>query len=338
LRIALAHSQLNTFGGGERAVLEVARRFTARHNVRLLVGDFQPSRTYGELSRFPHSQLTMRHWFEVYPGDDVIVTNSFGANLLALRNGERVIYWVHSLRSRFLQPRALRPDLLLRRALDWLAVRRTARLVANSHYTAVRLRSLYRREADEVIYPGVDLELFQPAPNTGAYAITVGRLSPEKGVDVLLRLWRELQGIPLHIVGDGDPDFMYQLQAVAPPGVVFRGPLQQDEVVAAYQQAAVAVFTPRGEEFGIAPVEAMACGVPVVAWRDGGLMETVVDGSTGYLVADEQIFRQRVRSLIEDHEHRSILGQAARQRAEQFSWERTVRELERMCIGVAQSL
>src|SRR5438067_95760 len=156
MRIVLAHSHANTFGGGERAVLEVGRALMERHDVRLLLGRFDPRRTYPELGSLPHSSVGRAQWPLARIEADAIVANSFGANLLSLRNGARVAYWVHSTRSLFLQPAARRADLRLRRALDWLAVRRAALLVANSRYTALRLRHLYRREADANVYPGVD--------------------------------------------------------------------------------------------------------------------------------------------------------------------------------------
>src|SRR4030088_1435633 len=136
MRIVLAHSHANTLGGGERAVLELGRALVARHAVRLLLGGFDPRQTYPELASLPHTRFGRLQWPLAHVAADAIVTNSFGANLLALRNGQRVAYWVHSMRSLFLRPGARRIDLLLRRALDWLAVRRAAQLVANSHYTA----------------------------------------------------------------------------------------------------------------------------------------------------------------------------------------------------------
>src|SRR5438132_4476075 len=156
MRIVLAHSHANTLGGGERAVLELARALLQQHQVRLLLGGFDPRRTYPELDSLPHGRLGRLQWPIAHVVADAIVANSFGANLLSLRNGPRVAYWVHSTRSVFLQPGARRVDLLVRRALDWVAVRRAALLVANSRYTAGRLRQLYGREADAIIYPGVD--------------------------------------------------------------------------------------------------------------------------------------------------------------------------------------
>ena len=79
----------------------------------------------------------------------------------------------------------------------------------------------------------------------------------------------------------------------------------------------------------------MASGVPVVAWRDGGLQETIVDGQTGYLVTDAVTFRQRVRLLLHDADRRSAFGEAARSRAEQFSWQRTAAEMEAVCQRLA---
>jgi glycosyltransferase involved in cell wall biosynthesis len=339
MRIVLAHSHANTLGGGERAVLELARALTERHEVRLLLGGFDPRRTYPDLASLPYARLGRVHWPIADIRADAIVTNSFGANLLALRNGRRVAYWVHSTRSVFLLPGARRIDLRLRRLIDWLAVRQAARLVANSHHTATRLRHLYRRDVDAVVYPGVDLAQFQPRPdnlpNAAAYAITVGRLSPEKGLDRLLEMWRDVPDLPLHVVGDGPPDIVRELRELAPSGVVFRGQLASGDLAAAYRGAVVAVFTPYGEEFGMAPLEAMASGIPVVAWRDGGLQETIVDGETGYLVDDAVTLRQRIRLLVHDPARIRAFGAAARKRAEFFTWQRTAAGIEAICQQLA---
>ncbi|HEY2596769.1 MAG TPA: glycosyltransferase family 4 protein [Chloroflexota bacterium] len=336
MRIVLAHSHANTLGGGERAVLELGRALAARHDTRLLLGGFDARRTYPELASLPYTRFGRTRWLLARVDADAIVANSFGANLLALRNGPRVAYWVHSTRSVFLQPGARRIDLLLRRGIDFLAVRRAAQLVANSHYAAGRLRRLYRRDADAVVYPGVDLTLFSPGQIAEpAYALTVSRLSAEKGLERLVDLWREVPDLPLHVVGAGTPDVLREWRARAPRDVIFRGPLTAADLAEAYRGAAVAVFAPYGEEFGLAPLEALASGVPVVAWRDGGLQETVVDGDSGYLVPDPVTFRQRVRLLLRDPARRRRFGEAARARAEEFSWQRTAAEMERVCQRLA---
>src|ERR687886_1369259 len=244
--IVLAHSHANTLGGGERAVLEVGRALIGRHDVRLLLGAFDRWRTYPELASLPYRRFGRLRWPTARVHADAIVTNSFGANLLALRNGPRVAYWAHSTRSAFLQPGSRRVDLLLRRTVDWIAVRRASQLVANSRYAATRLRQLYRRDADAVVYPGVDLGLFRPGPSVGAYAITVGRLSPEKGLDRLLALWRDMPDLPLHVVGAGSPERVREWRGLAPPRRGFFGHVTSTDLADAYRAAAVAVFAPYG--------------------------------------------------------------------------------------------
>jgi glycosyltransferase involved in cell wall biosynthesis len=334
MRLVLAHSHANTLGGGERAVLELARQFSVQHSVKLLLGGFDVRHTYPELASFPTRRVGRWEWPLLRVAADAIVANSFGANLLALRNGRRVAYWVHSTRSIFLT-RQSSPALVSRRILDWVAVRRVARLVANSRYTARKLRQLYGREVDAVVYPGVDLELYAPGPQqTRGYAITVGRLSPEKDLDTLFDVWRELPELPLHIVGDGTADYVRELRERAPREVVWRGALTPAQVAEALRGATVAVFASRDEEFGLAPLEAMACAVPVVGWAGTGLAETVVDGETGYLASDVSTFRARVRLVLHDPDRRASFGSAARRRAEVFSWQRTAAEMSRVCADL----
>jgi len=77
--------------------------------------------------------------------------------------------------------------------------------------------------------------------------------------------------------------------------------------------------------------------VPVVAWREGGLAETVVEGETGYLVEESVSFRQRVRLLLHDAERRRAFGAAARRRAETFSWQQTATAIEVVCQQLAEA-
>src|SRR2546428_12358490 len=99
MRIVLAHSHANTLGGGERSVLEIARQIALQHDVRLLLGRFDPRTTCPELAEFAHQRVGRLQWPVARVTADAIVANSFGANLLAMRNGPRLAYWVHSTRS-----------------------------------------------------------------------------------------------------------------------------------------------------------------------------------------------------------------------------------------------
>jgi glycosyltransferase involved in cell wall biosynthesis len=152
----------------------------------------------------------------------------------------------------------------------------------------------------------------------------------------LLAAWRDLPELPLLVVGGGEPRYLQELRRGAPPNVQFCGPRLPGEVARLFGDAALAVFTPRAEEFGIAPLEAMAAGLPVVAWREGGLVESVVDGRTGYLVADVAGLRQRVRQLMSEPGLRRELGATARRRAEEFGWARAVARMEDVCLEIAR--
>lgn len=159
---------------------------------------------------------------------------------------------------------------------------RVDRYVAISRHVAARIRRYYDRPA-EVLYPPVDTTFYHPnGTPPGAYFLIVSALVPYKQVDVAMEACR-LAGVPLRIVGDG-PE-RDRLRALAGPHVEFVGPCSDVDVRELYRGARAMLLTGE-EDFGIAPVEALACGRPVVGLASGGVAETVSDGETGVLVAD----------------------------------------------------
>jgi glycosyltransferase involved in cell wall biosynthesis len=163
---------------------------------------------------------------------------------------------------------------------------RADRYVAISHYVAGRIRRYYNREAT-VVYPPVDTDYFSPATMTppaagNRYALVVSALVPYKRVAVAIEACR-LARVPLKIVGDG-PE-RARLERAATGDVLFLGRRSDADVRDLYRGAAVTLL-PGEEDFGIVPVEAQACGSPVVALGRGGALETVVADETGILVDD----------------------------------------------------
>jgi glycosyltransferase involved in cell wall biosynthesis len=163
---------------------------------------------------------------------------------------------------------------------------RADRYVAISHYVAGRIRRYYNREAT-VVYPPVDTDFFSPAalPARASaagdrYALVVSALVPYKRVAVAIEACR-LARVPLKIVGEG-PE-RARLEAAGATSVAFLGRRSDEEVRDLYRRAAVTLL-PGEEDFGIVPVEAQACGSPVVALGRGGALETVLPGETGVLV------------------------------------------------------
>jgi 1,4-alpha-glucan branching enzyme len=190
----------------------------------------------------------------------------------------------------------------------------------------------------EVVPNGVDLQAFRPAfnwPQDAGYVLFVGRLVAQKGVDVLLRAFaavlRQLPAAKLLVVGDGE--LQLYLQRVVrhlgfPHKVTFRPWQAGSALVDLYQQAQVVVVPSHYEPFGIVALEAMACGRPVIATRVGGLAETIRHGKEGYLTppADHLRLAQYIVRLLRDKELRVCMGEAARSRAQQFSWARAAEE------------
>ena len=159
---------------------------------------------------------------------------------------------------------------------------RVSRYVAISQYVAGRIRRYYNRDAS-VVYPPVDTAFFHPSGKPpGAYLLIVSALVPYKRVDLAIRACA-LAEAPLRIVGSG-PE-LARLRAAAGPSVKFLGALSDEHVRTEYQGAA-AVLLPGTEDFGIVPVEAQACGRPVIALARGGACETIIDGTTGILVTE----------------------------------------------------
>lgn len=168
----------------------------------------------------------------------------------------------------------------LNRGPDREAASRVDVLVANSRAVARRIRRWWGRSST-IIHPPVDTGFYTPAPIERDDAFLVaGRLVPYKRVDVAIQAANRL-GRRLLIAGDGRA--RPSLEALAGPTVEFLGPVSDVELRQLYRTCSALLF-PGEEDFGIVPVEAQACGAPVIAAAAGGAIETVVDGVSGRLV------------------------------------------------------
>ncbi len=183
-----------------------------------------------------------------------------------------------------LENRLLRPVMAALARWDRDTSGRVDRFVANSRYVAGRIRRYYNR-GSSVVYPPVDTGFFRPPenrPQPRSGFLVVSALVPYKRLEVAIDACRELRA-PLTVVGTG-PE-LSRLQAFAGPDVRFLGWRSNEEIRELYQQS-VATLLPGVEDFGMVPVEAQACGCPVVALGEGGAAETVIDGETGVLVSE----------------------------------------------------
>jgi glycosyltransferase involved in cell wall biosynthesis len=197
-----------------------------------------------------------------------------------------------------------------------------------------------------VVPCGVDLDRFRPdglrAWRDGRPRIlSLGRLVPRKGVETTIQALAGVPGAELLIAGGGDATTEAEharLTAIAEAcGVRERvrlvGQVPRQDVAALLRSADVVVTVPWYEPFGMVPLEAMACGVPVITSAVGGHLDTVVDGRTGVLVPprDPDALARRLRQLLGDPERRSALGAAAAVHARsRYGWDRIARDTERL--------
>ncbi len=201
---------------------------------------------------------------------------------------------------------------------------RAHRYLAISQYVARRIALYYNRRST-IVYPPVDTAFFTPsdarsAPN-GPALLLVSALVPYKRVDLAIAAARRA-GLPLTIVGDG-PE-RTALEPLAGDDVRFLGWRSNEEVRDLYR-ASIATVLPGEEDFGLVPVEAQACGRPVVALGRGGALDTIVDGETGILV-EEATEQSLAAGLTRAASHRWD-GRRIRAHAERFSRERFVAEM-----------
>jgi D-inositol-3-phosphate glycosyltransferase len=234
---------------------------------------------------------------------------------------------------------------LLRISAEAAIVVKADRVICATEIEKSQLVHLYNAEPEriEVIPLGVDIDRFRPLDKGKArqqlgfadekIVLFVGRLEPLKGVDILLNAAAMLESdvdCSVLIVG-GDESSHAQvahLQGLASDlgiehRVAFTGAVDHETLPLFYNAADVCVVPSHYESFGLVAVEAMACGVPVVASRVGGLTGTVKDGEIGYLVPwlCPEPFAERMEMLLENESLRRNLGEAAREAVTRYRWE-----------------
>lgn len=315
MRVALVHDWLITWRGGEKVLLALAEMFPQAHVFTLFhqKGAMPEALEAKEitasfLDRLPLARRYHRHLLPLMPlavrrlpleGYDLVISSSHCvAKGAAVPPGARHLSYVHAplryMWDRFddyfgpgrasravrLSARALRPAL---RAWDVASARGVQRFVANSHHVARQIAARYGRVAS-VVHPFIDLERFSAVPlsggGQGGYFLWVGAMAPYKRLDVALEAFARL-GLPLWVAGGGQD--ARRLEG-APPNVRVLGHVPDAQLPELYRGARALIF-PGEEDFGLVPLEAMACGRPVIALGRGGAIETVTP-KTGLLFGE----------------------------------------------------
>jgi glycosyltransferase involved in cell wall biosynthesis len=350
LQIALVHDWLNQMGGAENVLEELVGLFpgapiyTSIYAAELMPEAYRQWSIHTSfMQRLPGIAAHHQWYLPVYPlafantdvsGYDLVLSNKSGfchGVRTSARSGKRAIHVCYCLsptrylwlfeqyrqreRINSLTGALLQPVLAQLRKWDYAAAQRVDHMIAISREVQQRIKTIYRRTS-VVIHPPVDTEYFTPDPaaEIGDYYLVVGRLIPYKRIDLVVEAFRHLPEEKLLVVGDGRD--LAALQERATHNVHFLGRVPRQEVRKLLRGCKAFLF-PGLEDFGIAPVEALSVGRPVVAFGGGGVLDTVQPGFCGELFAEQRV--EALLSVLHSFQPNAYAPAACRQQAERFS-------------------
>lgn len=351
LKIAIVHERLSEIAGSEHVVAELSREWPdARIHIPIVdprvAAEFSNQVNAGSLNSI-YRTLKYQTYAPLLPlvpaalrrsdfgSVDAVVISHHAMALAAVdAAGSRpTIAYVHSP-ARWAWDAEMRrgeadslPGRAALEALSRVAIRTETRsapklttVVANSTAVAERIRRHWNRDA-VVVHPPVDTEYYTPDPSEppGDFFLLAGRLVPYKRPDIAIRA-AVAAGVKLVVAGDGREAARCKQLAGTNADITFLGRVPQDEL-RSLQRRAKALVMPGEEDFGIVPVEAMACGTPVIALDLGGARDSVADGATGNLVpaGDDEATVGGFAQRLADFDRSAFDTSAIRQRAELFS-------------------
>jgi glycosyltransferase involved in cell wall biosynthesis len=220
---------------------------------------------------------------------------------------------------------------------------RYERVFCNSSETRRRLlaHALVDESRLEVVHHGVDTSFFVPADDHEPYFLVAGRIMWSKNIELAIDAWRLFKPEPAAsrhslviagMVDEKSQGYLRSLKGLAAgrPDISFVESPSDAELLSLYQRCHAVVFTPPNEDWGLVPLEAMACARPVLATARGGPLESVIDGETGFLCEDTPLaFADGIRRLAAvDERQLEVMGLMARKRALAFTWDRFVDRID----------
>ena len=355
MKTAFVHDWLVSLGGAERCLEAMYELYPSP--IYTLVadqqrfGDIFPSAeiTTSFLQKIPFAKKLYRNFLPLFPRAvesfdlspyDVVISSSHAVAKGAMTHAEQLhicycyspMRYAWDLYFQYLQPlkgikRIAAINALSKlRAWDQYSSVRVDQYVAISHFIARRIKKIYGRES-KVIYPPVDTRRFFHSDRKDNYFIALSRFVPYKRMDLIAEAFSHLPDQKLIMIGEG-PE-RKRIQAKASKNVEFLGELSDSEVAELLSKARAFIFAAE-EDFGIAPVEAQAAGIPVIAYGKGAVLETVRDGETGLFFREQNSHSLtqailRFQKMEDQFDPREIQNHAAR-----FSRERFLDEMKQV--------
>ena len=217
---------------------------------------------------------------------------------------------------------------------DFKSSRNVDYFIANSKNIAGRIKKFYRRES-KVIYPPVDVKNHESRitnQESKDYYLVGGRLARPKHIDLIVKTFTK-SGLLLKIFGKPFAGYGEELKEIAGSNVQFLGEISDSDKLELMRNAKAFIFASEDEDFGITPVEAMGAGTPVVAYRSGGVLESVVEGKTGIFF--DHLLVEDLLKAINKLSKLSIKRENCINQAKKFSKERFKKEIEKFVASKA---
>ncbi len=311
MKIAIFYDWINITGGGEKLVLTLARELGADvlttdidteairkmdfEDVNIIsIGGtigFSPIKQILTSIKFSMCDFSKKYDVFIFSGDwSIFASRKHKPNLYYCNSPARLFYDLYEI---FLnrQPFITRPIFKI-----WVALHKRflesqlkhlEKIIANSGNTQSRIEKYFNIKS-EVIFPPIDTSKYH-FKESGNFWISVNTLFPDKRVELQIEAFRSLPDEKLIIIGDykadeGASSYAKKIKSILPLNVEMKNRVSEGELIELYSRCKGHIATARDEDFGMTPVEAMASGKPVVCVREGGYLESVIDGITGYLV------------------------------------------------------
>lgn len=324
MKVAFVQDWLVVNGGAEKVAKEIIHCFDDVTIFSLI--DFLSDKDRNEilggrktttsfLQKIPNVKNSYRNYFPLFPtaieslnfsGFDLIISSSYAVakGIKTTKNQTHICYCHSPIRYAwdledeylshvgFLKKIAAKLFLTYIRKWDVRTANRADYFLTNSNYVADRIQRIYNREST-VIYPPVDTTNFSLELKKDNYYFTSARLVAYKKTDIIVKAFADLPNIKLIVSGDG-PE-LDKLQQQATKNVEFVGFVEKPKLIN-YMQKAKAFILAAEEDFGITSLEAQSCGTPVIAYKKGGYLETVIENKTG-LFFEEQTPQSIVKSI-----------------------------------------
>src|SRR4030042_6791684 len=343
MKVRFLHDYLNQAGGAERVLLALtelfpeAPIFTLIHDKKRLSGFEDKDIRTSFLQKMPFASSKIRWYLPLMPvaieqidlSDYDLVISSTSALIKGVITHPKTLHicYCHTP-TRYLWSEAhqyhkeIKDGKLVRyflpyflnklRLWDHVAAQRVNHFIANSQFISQRIKNYYNRDS-AVIYPPVDTGNFFISPELDNYYLIISRLKPYKKVDLVVRAFNKLN-LPLKIIGTGEEE--EKLKKMAKPNIEFLGTVSEEQK-RKYLSRCLALIHPQIEDFGLTAIEAMASGRPVIAYAEGGALETVVDGQTGKFF-DEQCWEALIDTILK-FKPREYDPQAIKNYADRFN-------------------